>query len=205
MSSGDTVPRRRLRRLPRQPIRDARVRVLTRNVPDAFADIATSAVVSRMVVLTPWITDEQGGCVAFGRLVSWSARCGAALQLITRPPDNSAHMRAVHEVLNQDGGRVLYNRELHAKVFIAVFEDTRRVAVVGSSNLTAGSAQLLETAVMVHSPRAQLRRGPDVIDDLLAGPVRQAVTSSSRVIHAMPVDSRARVRPQEPNAPKVFI
>lgn len=168
MNFGDTVTRRG-RRVSRSPLRRAAVRVVMRDVPDAFADIALAAQIEAVTLVTPWVTDEEGGCEAFGRVLVWAVTCGARVHLLTRSPSNNEpHRRAIRAVLAA-GGRVTTNPDLHAKVFIAEFRNGSRTAAVGSANFTAGSFDLLETSLIIVSPPA--RKGRDIVDDLLCGPV----------------------------------
>jgi hypothetical protein len=168
MNFGTTVARQS-RRLRRTPLRRASVRVVTRDVPDAFADAVVRARVAAVTLVTPWVSDDLAGCDAFDRILGWSTACEARVHLITRPPlHNEPHRRTLSAVLAA-GGRVTVNPQLHAKILIAEFANGSRTAVVGSANLTAGAYSLLETALLVAS--SPTRRGPDVVDDLLTGPV----------------------------------
>lgn len=183
MNFGHTVTRH-TRRVSRSSLRRASVRVLTREVPDAFADVVVSARVDALTLVTPWVSDALGGCEAFGRILAWAFTCEARVHLITRPPvNNEPHQRAVGAVLAA-GGRVTVNPGLHAKIFVAEFANGSRTAVVGSANLTTGSNDLLETALMVASPPG--RRAPDLVDDLLAGPVLRFMNHpDSHSIHSI--------------------
>lgn len=168
MNFGNTVTRR-TRRVSRSSLRRASVRVVTREVPDAFADVVVTARVDALTLVTPWVSDALGGCEAFDRILAWAVKCEARVHLITRPPvNNEPHQRAIGAVLAA-GGRVTVNPGLHAKIFVAEFSNESRIAVVGSANLTAGSNDLLETALLVVSSPS--RRAPDLVDDLLTGPV----------------------------------
>jgi len=169
MSSVHTVTRSSAR----QPLRDARARVVSRDANAAFANVVLGTHLRALTLVTPWVTDQQGGCEAFGRLLDWANRCRATVNLITRPTASEPHGRAANLVLAA-GGRVTYNEALHAKIYVAQFSDGRRVALVGSANLTAASVDLLESAILIQSPAR--RRGPDLIDDLFAVPVRRILS-----------------------------
>jgi hypothetical protein len=176
MNFGATVTRRarrtrHARRVGRSPLRRASVRVLVDDIPGAFADVVLAARIEALTIVTPWITDGAGGCEAFGRIFDWSVTCDARITLITRAPhNNEPHLRAIQALLST-GGRVFLNPDLHAKIFVAEFVSGSRAAVVGSSNLTAGSSDLLETALLVVSPPGP--HGPDLVSDLLSGPVQR--------------------------------
>jgi hypothetical protein len=162
---------RTTRRFSRSPLRRASVRAVSRGVPDAFADAVVGARMTALTLVTPWLSDAAGGCLAFDRIMNWAEECDARVRLLTRRPNsNEAHERAIQRVLSA-GGHVTVNPRLHAKIFVSEFANGGRTAVIGSANLTAGSYDLLEASLLVSS--GPTRHGPDLVDDLLRGPISQ--------------------------------
>ena len=89
----------------------------------------------RIWLITPWVTEAHGKYDFLSMIIEASIASKANLRVLTRPPRDVWHKKAL-QVLNANlKPTILYNPQLHAKLYILDC-DGFRYALLGSPNLT---------------------------------------------------------------------
>jgi len=89
----------------------------------------------RIWLITPWVTEIQGRDDFLSMIVEASAASKAEMLVLTRPPRDSWHLKALQVLKTALKPVVLYNPSLHAKLYILECNGFR-YALMGSANLT---------------------------------------------------------------------
>jgi hypothetical protein len=118
--------------------------------------------VQRIVVISPWITSVTDGPCPFSSLVSIIKARRIPGYFFTRPPETAAHLRAVEILLRCPTAELLYNDNIHAKVYASTGPSPHAFALLGSANLTANSLALYEIGLLVLG----VGPGSAIVDDL---------------------------------------
>jgi hypothetical protein len=133
------------------------VQVIRGDVLATFADAITRTrpPLRRVMIVSPWVSEAAGGGL-LGLITRRVLADQAALILITRPYSNEAHVSVIEAIRALPRGSVFTNPALHAKVYLCEQGGGRGFAVIGSANMTSGSARLVESAVLIR-PLARSR------------------------------------------------
>jgi len=131
-------------------MRNARVRLLLDDPHEAFLSVTRRAAPRQILVASPWVSDAGLARDRARHLLDRARRHRAEFTLVTRSRETAGEALA-GEVDRYPRGHVLLNLALHAKVYLSV-ESDRTILVVGSANLTNGSAWLTEVAVLLEFP-----------------------------------------------------
>lgn len=120
----------------------AGVRLLTNRILFTFAELVhhNRRRVNRVWLVSPWIGSEEKGYDPVLALLNALRGTRCSVILITRPPQEVWHERAVHLVKSNTGALVYEDPALHTKLYILEC-DGFRAAVVGSPNLTPRANQ----------------------------------------------------------------
>lgn len=118
--------------------------------------------VRSVVVISPWITAVTDGPCAFSSLVEIIRSHRLPGYFFTRRPETSAHLRAVEILRTCPTAELLYNDNIHAKVYACTGPSPHAFALLGSANLTANSMNLYEIGLLVLG----VGPGSAVVDDL---------------------------------------
>lgn len=131
------------------PARTVRASVVRNGIPHVFASRLRRAAdhVEKIIIASPWITEEPGGPIT-SIAASIKRRKTPAL-IFTRPPESATHFRALDTLLECPTVELVYNPNLHAKVYACVAPYPYGFAILGSANLTHHSDQLYEIGLMV--------------------------------------------------------
>jgi len=118
--------------------------------------------VRSVVVISPWITAVTDGPCAFTSLVELLKARRIPGYFFTRPPESAAHRKAVGLLRTCPSAELLYNENIHAKVYACTAPSPFSFALLGSANLTANSLSLYEIGLLVLG----VGPGAAIVDDL---------------------------------------
>lgn len=129
--------------------RTVRVSIIRNGIPRVFASRLRRAGgnVERIIIASPWITEESGGAIT--SIAASIKRRETPTLVFTRPPDSATHFRALDTLLACPTVELVYNTNLHAKVYACVAPYPHGFAILGSANLTQHSEQLYEIGLLV--------------------------------------------------------
>lgn len=102
-----------------------------------------------IVVISPWITARSDAKCPFKSLVQLIRGRRLPAYILTRRPANPEHMKAIEMLMSCDTAEVVYNDNIHAKVYACLAAPPHGFALLGSANLTANSAMLYEIGLLV--------------------------------------------------------
>ena len=120
--------------------------------------------VKTLVMISPFIGTLES--TRFG--ISWLAKKiekeGIITFVITQQPQEDYHHQGVEEMLRCTYAEVRFNPLLHAKLYVAMPQDTHRAfAMFGSANLTTrGMMKNIELGMMIYGRG----KGREIINDL---------------------------------------
>lgn len=89
----------------------------------------------RMWLISPWITAGDSKCDPLALLIEACSYRRCAVHLLTRPPRELWHSKAIQVLRSNTNPVVLFDPQLHAKLYILEC-DGFRYAMLGSPNLT---------------------------------------------------------------------
>jgi hypothetical protein len=118
--------------------------------------------VRRIVVISPWITASDNTSSPFFSLVQLIRSRRLPAYVITRRPQNSGHTEATEILKACPTVELIYNDNVHAKIYAATGPSPHGFALLGSANLTAGSLELYEIGLLVIG----VGPGTSIVDDL---------------------------------------
>ena len=126
--------------------------VRTRNVLDAYLNaLKQSGDWKRLSIISPWLSPlDASYCLTSDGLAQRLKSNGATLYLVTRPPTEPWHTRAIETFAATGRANVAFIGDLHAKLFTASTA-TSSFALVGSANFTQNSIENMEIGLLVHS------------------------------------------------------
>lgn len=133
---------------------------LTRHVPAAVIRSGIQRVfvnrlkrarnhVRHVVIISPWITAANLPSSPFSMLLKMIRSRRLAAYIITRRPRNSAHLEALERLKLCPTVELVYNDNVHAKIYAATGPSPHGFAVLGSANLTAASLELYEIGLLI--------------------------------------------------------
>jgi hypothetical protein len=146
---------------------------LARNVPTAVIRSGIQKVfvnrlrkerqhVRHIVVISPWITSSNSSSSPFKLLVKIIRSRNFPSYVITRRPQNYAHTEATEVLKSCPTVELIYNENVHAKIYAATGPSPHCFALLGSANLTAGSMELYEIGLFIIGVEA----GSSIVEDL---------------------------------------
>lgn len=141
----------------------------------------------RVFIISPWIV--AGNSSEFGPLarVLESVKIrGASLSVLTRPPTNPSHLRAVSMCCEVPRSEILFLGSLHAKLYLLEADDLR-ASMIGSPNFTPHGDRIhRELAVEIRSIRDS-DAGAMLVKDLFLF-ARELMTDSATYFHKRAAD-----------------
>ena len=146
---------------------------LARNVPAAVIRSGIQKVfvnrlrkekhqIRHIVVISPWITSSDGSSSPFKLLVKLIRSRNFPSYIITRRPQSYAHTQAIEDLKSCPTVELIYNENVHAKIYAATGPSPHGFALLGSANLTAGSLELYEIGLLIIGVGA----GSSIVEDL---------------------------------------
>jgi hypothetical protein len=136
----------------------ATVRMVRGNILDALALEIQRLKPSSLTLISPWISGADNRTGPLGCILEHARSCGTRVLLVTRPGGSAGQRYAVEAVCALQGGRVVLNGRLHAKLYVCEDRDGRGFAIIGSANLTKGSAGMDELALIVRAKNPLVHR-----------------------------------------------
>ncbi len=146
---------------------------LTRSVPAAVIRSGIQRVfvnrlrrekdhVRHVVVISPWITSSPDSSSPLKLLIKLIRSRSFPAYIITRRPQNHAHTQAIEALKTCPTVELIYNDNVHAKIYAATGPSPHGFALLGSANLTAGSLELYEIGLLVIG----VGPGSSIVEDL---------------------------------------
>lgn len=118
--------------------------------------------VRHVVVVSPWITATTDGPCPLSMLVQViRSRCFPAY-VFTRPPEAPAHLKAVEALRSCPTVELVYNVNVHAKIYASTGPSPYGFALLSSANLTANSSTQYEIGLLILG----LGPGSAIVEDL---------------------------------------
>jgi hypothetical protein len=109
---------------------------------------------------------------------------------ITRQPENTAHVKATDLLRLCPSVELIYNDNVHAKIYACTGPSPYGFALLGSANLTAGSLSQYEVGLLV----VGIGPGSSIVEDLANFGLRHLRTRpESEVIKKMDIRSLKNV------------
>lgn len=115
---------------------------------------------SRLVVISPWVSDfnfqTSSGTISLKSLAMRVSAEGAYFTLVTRrpAPKDTWHSAALDVLTAEVHGRarlqLKFNQELHAKIFLARLDELQ-ACLIGSANLTHRSLSNAELGLLIRN------------------------------------------------------
>jgi hypothetical protein len=118
--------------------------------------------VRHVVVISPWITPTGDASCPFSLLVHVIRSRRLPAYFITRSPQNSAHLKATEILKSCPTVELVYNDNVHAKIYAVTGPSPHGFALLGSANLTAGSLELYEIGLLI----VGVGPGSSIVEDL---------------------------------------
>jgi phosphatidylserine/phosphatidylglycerophosphate/cardiolipin synthase-like enzyme len=131
-----------------------------------YAEIVTSKPVQRfllkfylsdfpiqsLILISPFVGTLQGSRVTLESVCKKALDNRIFTYVITRPPEEEYHQRAIDSLMNYDHVELRFNESLHAKLYICLGQDeSHSFALLGSANLTRNSMEKsIEIAMMIY-------------------------------------------------------
>ncbi len=128
------------------------LRVATRQVLDLFlTTLARSHGWKRIYVISPWISEfEASAALTFDQLLKRLQADRTTAYIVTRPPTEDWHARALERLGNSGRANVALVPNLHAKLYIAS-TNVGAFAMLGSANFTQQSLGNREIGILVNA------------------------------------------------------
>lgn len=146
------------------------IEVITNATLSRFSEVAwaNSQRIHRAWLISPWIGTSQGRGDPLSHVAEALARC-AHFWVLTRSPSQLWHQNALNILKTNTNPSILYNNDLHAKLYILDC-DGFRYALLGSPNLTARANMVNRELAIELRTTAQSRddRIADVIEELIS-------------------------------------
>jgi len=138
--------------------------------------------VRHIVIVSPWITAGKERASPFSVLLKIIHSLRVPTYIITRRPQDAAHLAAIELLKGCPTVELVYNDNVHAKVYAACGPPPHGFAILGSANLTAGSLDNYEIGLLVVGVGA----GSVIAEDLANFGIRHLRTRpESQVIKKM--------------------
>lgn len=103
----------------------------------------------RLVIVSPWITAGKEADSPFAALRKTINSNRLPTYVVTRRPQDAAHLVAINLLSECPTVEIVYNDNVHAKIYAASGPSPHAFAILGSANLTAGSTDLYEIGLLV--------------------------------------------------------
>jgi hypothetical protein len=146
--------------------------------------------VRNVVIISPWITAAADPACPFSSLVQVIRSRRLPAYFVTRPPENSAHTKAIDILRSCPTVELVYNESVHAKIYACTAPSPHGFALLGSANLTAGSLAQYEIGLLVIG----MGPGSAIVEDLANFGLRHLRTRpESEVIKKMDIRSLRNV------------
>lgn len=103
--------------------------------------------ISRLTIVSPWISEWESGTASLSRLAAATQTRAIRTLILTRPPEEDWHVRALEHFMASEYVRIMTVVDLHAKLFICESVPTG-FGMIGSANLTRKSLSNVELGLI---------------------------------------------------------
>ena len=117
-----------------------------------------------LILVSPIVGTLEGTRVSLDAVCSKAVEKSILTYVITCPPDDEYHQKAVDTIKSYDPIELRFNESLHAKLYVCLCKDeSQSFALLGSGNLTRNSIENnIEIAMMIYGRG----RGPEILREL---------------------------------------
>jgi hypothetical protein len=132
-------------------IRTAKAAVVRKGIQNVFDARLRRAKnkASKIIIASPWISCSGAKKGPFLSIVSTINRYKIPTYIFTRQPQNAAHTLAMNLLMSCSYIEIVYNNNLHAKLYICMAPYPYGFAIMGSANLTSASEDLYEIGLLI--------------------------------------------------------
>jgi len=132
-------------------VRTVKATIIRRGIQRTFVSrlMRVGKHIQFLVIASPWISSLRGQTYSVERLARYINRLGLPAYVFTRPPQTNDHLDALQVLQGCPSVELVYNENLHAKIYACVGPQPYGFAIVGSANLTMHSAGLYEIGLIV--------------------------------------------------------
>lgn len=158
------------------------IRIGTRRVVDLYlSSLAGSRRWEKLYLVSPWISEfGDPASLSFEKFVSRVKSDRATIYVVTRPPEQEWHERAIELLRSTNRANIVLVKDLHAKIYTAQTKD-HSFAMMGSANFTQRSMVNREIGILIN----QYAEGKHLVSqltreaaDLYRTPSRQQICKS---------------------------
>lgn len=103
------------------------------------------------MIASPWITYNSSIRSPLVQIAEIVNRENIPTYIFLRPPDNTAQLDAIDIFKKCASAEIVYNTNLHAKLYVCLAPYPYGFAVLGSANLTVKSEELYEIGLLILS------------------------------------------------------
>ena len=132
-------------------VRDVKAAVVRNGIQNTFsARLRRSKTQARKIVIaSPWISYSDSKRGPLLNIVATIDAYKIPTYVFTRQPQNMAHAQAMNVLMSCPCVEIVYNNNLHAKLYICIAPYPCGFAIIGSANLTLGSEDLYEIGLLI--------------------------------------------------------
>jgi hypothetical protein len=103
------------------------------------------------VIASPWISTFEGRPYSLAKFAALVEHRKVPTYVFTRPPQSEEQTAAVAILRECASVELVYNANLHAKVYACIAPSPHGFAILGSSNMTVNSESLYEIGLLISS------------------------------------------------------
>jgi len=109
--------------------------------------------IESLILVSPIVGTLEGTRVTLDAVCKKAVEKGILTYVITCPPDDEYHQKAVDTIKSYDPIELRFNESLHAKLYVCLCKDeSQSFALLGSGNLTRNSIENnIEIAMMIYA------------------------------------------------------
>lgn len=132
-------------------IREAKAAVVRKGVQNTFASRLRRAgsATKRVIIASPWITAQSARNSALKQIVHTITDNGIPTYVFSRPPETPSEVLGLEMLAKCQTVELVYNPNLHAKLYVCIAPYPFGFAVLGSANMTTHSDALYEIGLIV--------------------------------------------------------
>jgi len=103
----------------------------------------------RLVIVSPWITSTGDANCSLAKLTQLITARRIPTFVFTRRPAKPEHLEAVQMFTPCKSVEIVYNDNIHAKIYACIAPPPYGFGIMGSANMTANSLSLYEIGLLV--------------------------------------------------------
>ena len=132
-------------------VRSVKAAVVRKGIQHVFANRLRRAQrqARKLIIASPWVTCIDMVESPLVSIISIIKRHQLPTYVFTRPPENTAEIKALNMLAQCPSVEIVHNPNLHAKLYICLAPYPYGFAMLGSANLTHKSEELHEIGLIV--------------------------------------------------------